>query len=104
MLFHCPSNRTPESLMSPAHIAIWIISGLSIALMLIHPRDLPEAWWIGIGAAALVVFRLIPLHLAAHAIAEGSDLGRRTRALVNIIHLFDSAAILYGVVRTALGI
>jgi arsenical pump membrane protein len=59
--------------MSPAHIAIWIISAISIGLMLIHPRDLPEAWWIGIGAAALVVFRLIPLHVAAHAIAEGSD-------------------------------
>jgi hypothetical protein len=38
------------------------------------------------------------------AIAEGSDLGLRTRGLVNMIHLFDSAAILYGVVRTALGI
>jgi arsenical pump membrane protein len=59
--------------LSPAHVAIWIISALSIALMLIHPRDLPEAWWIGIGATSLVIFRLIPLHLAAHAIAEGSD-------------------------------
>jgi arsenical pump membrane protein len=57
----------------PAHLAIWIISAISIALMLLHPRDLPEAWWIGIGAAALVVFRLIPLPLAAHAIAEGTD-------------------------------
>ncbi|MDW5266308.1 MULTISPECIES: SLC13 family permease [Acidobacteriaceae] len=59
--------------MSPAHVAIWIISAISIALMLLHPRDLPEAWWIGTGAAALVIFRLIPLHLAVHAIAEGSD-------------------------------
>ncbi len=59
--------------MPPAHIAIWIISATSIALMLIRPRDLSEAWWIGTGAAALVVFRLIPLHLAVHAIAEGSD-------------------------------
>jgi arsenical pump membrane protein len=57
----------------PAHLAIWIISGLSILLMLVHPRDLPEAWWIGIGAAILVAFRLIPLHLAFHAIAEGTD-------------------------------
>jgi len=38
------------------------------------------------------------------AIAEGSDAGRRTRALVNIIHLFNSVAIMYGVARTALGI
>jgi hypothetical protein len=38
------------------------------------------------------------------SIAEGSDLGIRTRGLLNIIHLFNSAAILYGVARTALGI
>jgi arsenical pump membrane protein len=59
--------------MPPAHIAIWIISGISILLMLLHPRDLAEAWWIGIGATTLVIFRLIPLNLAAHAIAEGTD-------------------------------
>jgi len=47
--------------LSPVHIAIWSISGLSILLMLLHPRDLPEAWWIGTGAAALIVFRLIPI-------------------------------------------
>jgi hypothetical protein len=38
------------------------------------------------------------------AIAEGTDTGRRTRALVNIVHLIDSAAIMYGVARVALGI
>src|SRR6185312_4925371 len=59
--------------MPAAHIAIWSIAGLSILLMLLHPRDLSEVWWIGIGAAALVAFRLIPLPLASHAIAEGTD-------------------------------
>ena len=38
------------------------------------------------------------------AIAEGSDLEGRARALANIIHLVDSAAIMYGVARVALGI
>lgn len=38
------------------------------------------------------------------AIAEGTEAGIRVRGLVNIIHLFNSAAILYGVTRTALGI
>jgi hypothetical protein len=38
------------------------------------------------------------------AISEGSDEGIRARGLVNMIHLFDAAAILYGVARTALGI
>lgn len=38
------------------------------------------------------------------AIAEGSGTAIRLRGLANMIHLFDVAAILYGVVRTALGI
>lgn len=38
------------------------------------------------------------------AIAEGGDPSIRLRGLVNMIHLFNSAAILYGVTRTALGI
>ena len=59
--------------MPAAHIAIWSISCISILLMLLRPRNIPEVWWIGIGAALLVVLRLIPLRLAGHAIAEGSD-------------------------------
>lgn len=38
------------------------------------------------------------------ALAEGTEAGLRARGLVNIIHLFNSAAVLYGVTRTALGI
>jgi hypothetical protein len=38
------------------------------------------------------------------AIAEGGEVAVRLRGLVNMIHLFDAAAILYGVARTALGI
>ena len=38
------------------------------------------------------------------AVAEGTEVGLRLRGLANMIHLFDAAAILYGVVRTALGI
>jgi len=38
------------------------------------------------------------------AVAEGPEVAVRLRGLANIIHLFDAAAILYGVVRTALGI
>ncbi|WP_348270100.1 arsenic transporter [Edaphobacter paludis] len=59
--------------MSPAHVAIWIISCISILLMLLRPRNIAEAWWIGLGAAVIVGFRLIPLSLAGHAIAEGTD-------------------------------
>jgi hypothetical protein len=38
------------------------------------------------------------------AIAQGNDVSLRLRSLVNMIHLFDSAAILYGVTRVALGL
>jgi hypothetical protein len=43
-------------------------------------------------------------HGFTDALAEGTEAGLRTRGLVNMIHLFNSAAVLYGVTRTALGI
>ena len=55
------------------HILLLLIVSASIALMLIRPRGIREVYWIGGGAALLVALRLIPLRLAGHAIAEGSD-------------------------------
>jgi arsenical pump membrane protein len=52
---------------------IWIISLSSILLMLIRPRGIAEAWWIGGGALLLVVTRLLPIAGAVHAIREGLD-------------------------------
>ena len=52
---------------------ILVISALSILLMLMRPRNLPEVYWVGAGAILLVLLRLIPLQLAGTAIAEGSD-------------------------------
>jgi arsenical pump membrane protein len=56
-----------------AHILLPSIVALSILLMLIRPRGIPEVWWIGGGAILLIALRLIPLKLAGKAIAEGSD-------------------------------
>ena len=59
-----------------SHIAIaciWILSLSSILLMLIRPRGIAEAWWIGGGALLLVLTGLLPLAGAAHAIHEGLD-------------------------------
>lgn len=85
-----------------------LLLGFSVAMP--HTGFIPEVN-IGIAIAETVATFLSNArnilswsHGFNDAIAEGSDLGRRTRALVNIIHLFDSAAILYGVARTALGI
>jgi arsenical pump membrane protein len=46
---------------------------LSIVLMLLRPRNIPEVYWISGGALLLVLLRLVPLQLAGKAIAEGSD-------------------------------
>ncbi|MEK6396850.1 MAG: SLC13 family permease [Terriglobus sp.] len=56
-----------------AHILLIAIVAISILLMLVRPKDLPEVWWVGSGAALLVLLRLIPLPAAGKAIAQGSD-------------------------------
>jgi arsenical pump membrane protein len=56
-----------------AHVLLPVIVGLSILLMLIRPRDIPEVYWVGGGALLLVILRIITLKLAGKAIAEGSD-------------------------------
>jgi arsenical pump membrane protein len=56
-----------------AHIVLSVIVALSIVLMLIRPRGIAEVYWVGGGAALLLVLRLVPLRLAAHAVLEGAD-------------------------------
>jgi arsenical pump membrane protein len=41
--------------------------------MLLRPRAIAEVYWVGSGAALLLLLRLIPLRLAGKAIAEGTD-------------------------------
>ena len=50
---------------------IWTIAALTIALMLVRPRGIPEAVWTGVGALLLIVTGLISIPLAARAIARG---------------------------------
>ncbi len=52
---------------------MFLIVATSIVLMLIRPRGIPEAYWIGAGVLALLTFRLVPLQLAAHAVAKAMD-------------------------------
>ena len=58
---------------SLAHILLPLIVATSIALMLVRPRGIREVWWISAGVLLLVVLRLIPLALAANAVAKGTD-------------------------------
>ncbi len=54
-------------------VAIWLISIASIALVLIRPKGLPEAWWAVGGASLLVLCRLLPFTNAGRAIGKGLD-------------------------------
>lgn len=56
-----------------AHLLLPAIVAVSILLMLIRPRGIPEVYWIGGGALLLIALRLVPLKLAGKAVAEGSD-------------------------------
>jgi arsenical pump membrane protein len=53
--------------------AVWLVSLSSIALVLIRPKGLPEAWWASIGACLLLVLRLISVPFAINAVAKGLD-------------------------------
>jgi len=52
---------------------IWLITACTIAGILLHPKDWPEAIWACLGAALLIVTGLLPLPLAGNAIAKGTD-------------------------------
>jgi arsenical pump membrane protein len=56
-----------------AHLLLSGIVGISILLMLIRPRNIPEVYWIGGGVSVLLIFRLIPLQLAGRAAAKALD-------------------------------
>jgi arsenical pump membrane protein len=58
---------------SLAHILLPAIVAVSILLMLIRPRNIPEVYWVGAGALLLLALRLIPLQLAGKAVARGTD-------------------------------
>ena len=62
-------------MISPAlvHPLIAIIVGISIVLMLIRPRNIPEVFWIGTGVFLLLILRLIPLQLAGRAVTKALD-------------------------------
>ena len=55
------------------HLILIAIVVVSIVLMLVRPRGLPEVWWAGGGAVLLVLLRLVSLRIAEHAVFEGLD-------------------------------
>jgi arsenical pump membrane protein len=49
------------------------IVAISILLMLIRPRNIPEVYWIGAGVGLLLALRLITVHLAVVASSKALD-------------------------------
>jgi arsenical pump membrane protein len=58
-----------------APLLLLVIVGISIVLMLVRPRNIPEVYWIGSGVFLLLILRLVPLQLAGHAVAKALDVG-----------------------------
>jgi arsenical pump membrane protein len=56
-----------------AHLLLSSIIAVSVALMLIRPRGLPEAYWISGGVLLLLLLRLINLQLAWRAVGRALD-------------------------------
>src|SRR6202167_1447013 len=56
-----------------AHILLSLIVGISIVLMLMRPRNIPEVYWIAGGVLLLLALRLVPLQLAIRAFAKALD-------------------------------
>jgi arsenical pump membrane protein len=56
-----------------AHLLLSLIVAISIVLMLIRPRNIPEVYWIGGGVLLLLMLRLVPLQLAGRAAAKALD-------------------------------
>lgn len=60
--------------MPPFQQALLIsIVAVSIVLMLVRPKNIPEVYWVSAGALLLVSLRLISLKLAGEAVSQGSD-------------------------------
>jgi arsenical pump membrane protein len=56
-----------------AHLLLAIIVAVSMALMLIRPRGVPEVYWISGGVLLLLGLRLVTLRLALHASGKALD-------------------------------
>src|SRR3984957_5777331 len=56
-----------------AHLLLVGIVGVSILLMLIRPRNIPEVYWVGGGVLLLLLLRLAPWQLAARAAGKALD-------------------------------
>ncbi len=56
-----------------AHLMLTGIVGVSILLMLIRPRNIPEVYWVGGGVVLLILMRLVSWQLTVRAAGKALD-------------------------------
>ncbi len=56
-----------------AHLFLWMVVGVSIALMLARPRNIPEVYWVGAGVILLLLLKLVPPRDAGRAAVKAWD-------------------------------
>src|SRR5580692_6409260 len=56
-----------------SHTLVWIVAAVTILLILIRPKKIPEAVWACCGALLLVVFQLLSPRDALAAAGRGTD-------------------------------
>ena len=61
------------TLLSPAHLATWIIVAIAVFGVIVRPGKMPEATWAVLGAVILVLLSLISAADAWAAIRKGTD-------------------------------
>lgn len=61
------------TLLSPAHLAAWIIVAIAVFGVIVRPGKMPEATWAVLGAVLLVLLSLISAADAGAAIRKGTD-------------------------------
>jgi len=59
--------------MPPHELLILAVVCLSILLMLLRPRGIPEVWWVSGGAVLLLLTRLLQPRAALQAVLQGTD-------------------------------
>jgi arsenical pump membrane protein len=73
-IFHFHRGLCHEAGTYPVSVLlIWSIATLTIAGILIRPKDWPEAIWACLGAFLLVLLRLLPIAQAGLAVGKGLD-------------------------------
>ncbi len=70
---HAPPPQTIAAGIVSQSLAVYLIAALTILGILIRPKGRSEAVWACLGAAFLIIFKLLSIHQALIAVRKGTD-------------------------------